>query len=70
MIGIAFGAALLLFLVVSIVMSGPHELRRAAGYRAVLRHPRHGGNRSGGNAVADFMIFGRIASQSAAAYVK
>ena len=28
----------------------------------------HGGNRVGGNAVADFTIFGRIAGQSAAAY--
>ena len=30
----------------------------------------HGGNRLGGNAVADFVIFGRIAGQSAAAYTK
>ena len=30
----------------------------------------HGGNRLGGNAVADFVIFGRIAGQSAASFVK
>ena len=30
----------------------------------------HGGNRLGGNAVADFIVFGRIAGQSAADYVK
>ena len=30
----------------------------------------HGGNRLGGNAVADFVIFGRIAGQSAAAFVQ
>lgn len=30
----------------------------------------HGANRLGGNAVADFTIFGRIAGQQAAAYVK
>ena len=29
----------------------------------------HGGNRLGGNAVADFTVFGRIAGQQAAAYV-
>lgn len=29
----------------------------------------HGGNRLGGNAVADFVIFGRIAGQSAADYI-
>ena len=28
----------------------------------------HGGNRLGGNAVADFTVFGRIAGQQAAAY--
>ena len=28
----------------------------------------HGGNRLGGNAVADFVIFGRIAGQSAASF--
>ena len=28
----------------------------------------HGANRLGGNAVADFTVFGRIAGQSAAAY--
>ena len=30
----------------------------------------HGGNRLGGNAVADIVIFGRIAAQSAIDYVK
>ena len=30
----------------------------------------HGGNRLGGNAVADFVVFGRIAGEQAAAYVK
>ena len=30
----------------------------------------HGGNRLGGNAVADFVIFGRIAGQNAAGFVK
>ena len=30
----------------------------------------HGGNRLGGNAVADFVVFGRIAGAQAAAYVK
>ena len=30
----------------------------------------HGGNRLGGNAQADIVTFGRIAGQSAAAYVK
>ena len=30
----------------------------------------HGGNRLGGNAVADFVVFGRIAGQAAADYVK
>ena len=30
----------------------------------------HGGNRLGGNAVADIVIFGRIAAQSAVDYVK
>ena len=29
----------------------------------------HGANRLGGNAVADFVVFGRIAGQNAAAYV-
>ena len=29
----------------------------------------HGANRLGGNAVADIVVFGRIAAQSAAAYV-
>ena len=29
----------------------------------------HGGNRLGGNAVADFVVFGRIAGETAAAYV-
>ena len=29
----------------------------------------HGANRLGGNAVADFTVFGRIAGQNAAAYV-
>ena len=29
----------------------------------------HGANRLGGNAVADFVVFGRIAAESAAAYV-
>ena len=29
----------------------------------------HGANRLGGNAVADFVVFGRIAAQSAADYV-
>ena len=29
----------------------------------------HGNNRLGGNAVADFTIFGRIAGQNAAAFV-
>ncbi len=29
----------------------------------------HGGNRLGGNAVADFVVFGRIAGENAAAYV-
>ncbi len=28
----------------------------------------HGANRLGGNAVADFVVFGRIAGQNAAAY--
>ena len=28
----------------------------------------HGGNRLGGNAVADFTVFGRIAGEQAAAY--
>ena len=28
----------------------------------------HGGNRLGGNAVADFVVFGRIAGEQAAAY--
>ena len=30
----------------------------------------HGANRLGGNAVADITVFGRIAGESAAAYVK
>jgi fumarate reductase flavoprotein subunit len=30
----------------------------------------HGGNRLGGNAVADIVIFGRIAAQSAMEYIK
>ena len=30
----------------------------------------HGGNRLGGNAVADFVIFGRISAQSALDYIK
>ena len=30
----------------------------------------HGANRLGGNAVADFVVFGRIAGQSAADYAK
>jgi fumarate reductase flavoprotein subunit len=30
----------------------------------------HGGNRLGGNAVADFVVFGRIAGEQAAEYVK
>ena len=30
----------------------------------------HGGNRLGGNAVADFTVFGRIAGQQAAEYAK
>ena len=30
----------------------------------------HGGNRIGGNAVADIVTFGRIAGTNAAAYVK
>lgn len=30
----------------------------------------HGANRLGGNAVADFTVFGRIAGQSAADYAK
>ena len=30
----------------------------------------HGGNRLGGNAVADFVVFGRIAGEQAAAYAK
>ncbi|MBQ5406274.1 MAG: FAD-binding protein, partial [Oscillospiraceae bacterium] len=30
----------------------------------------HGNNRLGGNAVADFVIFGRIAGASAAAYAE
>ena len=30
----------------------------------------HGGNRLGGNAVADFVVFGRIAGQKAAEYIK
>ena len=30
----------------------------------------HGSNRLGGNAVADFVVFGRIAGQNAAAYAK
>ena len=30
----------------------------------------HGANRLGGNAVADFVVFGRIAGASAAAYVQ
>ena len=30
----------------------------------------HGANRLGGNAVADFSVFGRIAGQSAADYAK
>ena len=29
----------------------------------------HGGNRLGGNAVADFVVFGRIAGQEAAASI-
>ena len=29
----------------------------------------HGANRLGGNAVADFVVFGRIAAESAASYV-
>ena len=29
----------------------------------------HGANRLGGNAVADIVVFGRIAAQSAAAYI-
>jgi fumarate reductase flavoprotein subunit len=28
----------------------------------------HGGNRIGGNAVCDFVVFGRIAGKNAAAY--
>jgi len=30
----------------------------------------HGANRLGGNAVADFIVFGKIAGESAAAYLK
>ena len=30
----------------------------------------HGGNRVGGNAVCDFIVFGRIAGQNAAAFAK
>ena len=30
----------------------------------------HGGNRLGGNAVADIVVFGRIAGEMAAEYVK
>ena len=30
----------------------------------------HGGNRLGGNAQADIIVFGRIAGQSASAYAK
>ena len=30
----------------------------------------HGANRLGGNAVADFIVFGRISGQSAADYAK
>jgi fumarate reductase flavoprotein subunit len=30
----------------------------------------HGGNRLGGNAVADFVVFGRIAGAQAAAYAE
>ena len=30
----------------------------------------HGANRLGGNAVADIIVFGRIAGEQAAAYVK
>ena len=30
----------------------------------------HGGNRLGGNAVADFVVFGRIAGEQAAEYAK
>ena len=30
----------------------------------------HGGNRLGGNAVADIVIFGRIAAESALDYIK
>ena len=30
----------------------------------------HGANRLGGNAVADFVVFGRIAGQSASEYAK
>ncbi len=30
----------------------------------------HGGNRLGGNAVADIIVFGRIAGTNAAAYAK
>jgi fumarate reductase flavoprotein subunit len=30
----------------------------------------HGGNRLGGNAVADFVVFGRIAGQTAADSIK
>ena len=30
----------------------------------------HGGNRLGGNAVADIVVFGRIAGANAAAYAK
>jgi fumarate reductase flavoprotein subunit len=30
----------------------------------------HGGNRLGGNAVADIIVFGRIAGQTAAKYIK
>ena len=29
----------------------------------------HGANRLGGNAVADIVVFGRIAAQNAAAYI-
>jgi fumarate reductase flavoprotein subunit len=30
----------------------------------------HGGNRLGGNAVADIVVFGRIAGEQAAEYIK
>ena len=48
----------------------PAALATTATETAVVTGGVHGANRLGGNAVADFVVFGRIAGQQAAEYVK